>query len=249
MRQHSCLREETSTDVIYCWDHVPNSACIIEHWSVVTVYRQLWLEETWKRHDWIWVKAIQPSLPRCDVKLNTSTEPFKTDTGELKKKIMWIYFYHQTSYRWTVIPPPLLMNSGVVTANCGCRIQNPMTFNGEGTSVEKTTHYKARQDISSSKLSPWRARKHTNLVPRIQYVNHRTGDKYTKKLPFLQLRGFFRYCIERGSFLHHLAHTDIRHNTRKEIQLQSCAITLTSSVKVSKVPVLKLSNRRRNPQR
>lgn len=49
--------------------------------------------------------------------------------------------------------------------------------------------------------------------------------------------------------IHDLAHTDFRHNNRKQIQLPSCAITLTSGVKVEEVPIIKVCNLRSDSHR
>ena len=62
--QHSCLREETSTDMIHRNNNVPNNTSIFEHWSVPTVYWQQWFEETLKRHVWIWIKVISAQFPK-----------------------------------------------------------------------------------------------------------------------------------------------------------------------------------------
>lgn len=166
MRQHSCLGEETSTEVIYCYNNnVPNNTSIFEHWSVLTVYWQWWFEETWKRHIWIWTKLISAHFPKL---LRSILQVY----GRLDSKTPnWVVNSFSSRDIKQVIYSSV---SWLYHNNCGCR--TPRLTTKKGTSVEKTTHYKRRQDVSSSQLSPWGATKHKNLVPLVRSKCRMKGD-------------------------------------------------------------------------
>lgn len=88
------------------------------------------------------------------------------------------------------------------------------------------------------------------------------GDNYTNKLPSLKYISAFEretyiWRIYSGIALngaapciyHHLAHTDFRHNIRKQFWLPPCAITQTLGVKVEEVPITKVCHLRSDPQK
>lgn len=167
MRQHSCLGEETSTEVIYCYNNnVPNNTSIFEHWSVLTVYWQWWFEETLRRHIWIWTKVISAQFPKL---LRSILQVHRRLDTKTPKRCV-IFFFSP----WDIKQVIYSSVSWLYHNNCGCHI--PRLTTKKGTSVEKTTHYKRRQDVSSSQLSPWGATKHKNLVPLVRSESRTKGD-------------------------------------------------------------------------
>lgn len=144
MRQHSCLREET--DVIYCYNNVPNNTSIFEHWSVLTVYWQWWFEETWKRHIWIWIKVISAQFPKP---LRSILHACRTSPYRHQKSNWFVIFFtitHQTgaSFLHFLLHHNFLL---VIITAVAPIFRLLTTFEKKGTSVEKTTRYKVRQDV------------------------------------------------------------------------------------------------------
>lgn len=156
VRQHSCLREETNTNVISYYNNVPNNTSVFEHWSGLTVYWQFCLRRLERGTFEFGYKWFQPSFQSCSVHFFVHTYKAIPYTFESQKN----FFFTISHQAWELF----ILFYNLILVIRTFRVSSFLT---NRTAVERHDILKSDRTFSSSKLSPCRTIKHKNLVPLI----------------------------------------------------------------------------------